>query len=71
MIALDTDRLTASLPKGYRARPFEDRDREPLVAERNTWFGSIEQGSAAKSRNQGDKVLRNAPRVAVSATQSR
>ncbi len=50
VIALDTDRLTASLPKGYRARPFEDRDREPWVAERNTWYGPMEQGSAKEWR---------------------
>ena len=50
VIALDTDRLTAILPKGYRARPFEERDREPLVAERNTWYGPMEQGSAEKWR---------------------
>jgi len=50
MIALDTDRLTASLPNGYRARPFEDRDREPMVAERNTWYGPMEQGSAEEWR---------------------
>jgi hypothetical protein len=30
-LTADTDRFTASLPKGYRARPFEDSDREPLV----------------------------------------
>ena len=46
VIALDTDRLTASLPQGYRARPFEDRDREPWVEERNAWYGPMEQGSA-------------------------
>ena len=50
MITLDTERLTASLPKGYRARPFEERDREPLVAERNTWYGPMEQGSAEEWR---------------------
>ena len=50
VIALDTDRLTASLPKGYRARPFVERDREPLVAERNTWYGPMEQGSAEEWR---------------------
>lgn len=50
MIALDTDRLTASLPKGYRARPFEDRDREPWVAERNTWYGPMESGNAEEWR---------------------
>jgi L-amino acid N-acyltransferase YncA len=46
MIAVDTERLTASLLAGYRARPFEERDREPWVAERNTWYGPMEQGSA-------------------------
>jgi mycothiol synthase len=50
VIALDTDRLTASLPTGYRARPFEDRDREPWVAERNTWYGPMERGSAEEWR---------------------
>ena len=50
MIALDTDRLSASLPQGYRARPFEERDREPWIAERNTWFGPMEQGSADEWR---------------------
>src|SRR4051812_19950211 len=50
VIALDTDRLTASLPRGYRARPFDDRDREAWVAERNTWFGPMEQGSAEEWR---------------------
>src|SRR5205814_4416585 len=50
VIAMDTDRLTASLPKGYRARPFEERDREPWIAERNTWYGPMEQGSAEEWR---------------------
>ena len=50
VIALDTDRLTASLPKGYRARPFEDRDREAWIDERNTWYGPMEQGSAEEWR---------------------
>jgi mycothiol synthase len=50
VIALDTDRLTASLPVGYRARPFEDRDREPWVAERNTWFGPMESANAEEWR---------------------
>jgi RimJ/RimL family protein N-acetyltransferase len=51
VIALDTDRLTESLPKGYRARPFEDRDRAPWVVERNTWYGPMEQGSAEEWRS--------------------
>ena len=50
VIAVDTERLTASLPAGYRARPFEDRDREPWVAERNTWYGPMEQGTAKEWR---------------------
>ena len=50
MIALDTDRLTASLPRGYRARPFEERDREAWIVERNTWYGPMEQGSAKEWR---------------------
>jgi mycothiol synthase len=50
VIALDTDRLTASLPKGYRARPFEERDREAWIAERNAWYGPMEQGSAEEWR---------------------
>jgi mycothiol synthase len=50
VVSLDTDRLTESLPKGYRARPFEDRDREPWVAERNTWYGPMERSSAEEWR---------------------
>src|SRR5439155_15656378 len=50
VIAVDPERLTASLPTGYRARPFEDRAREPWVAERNTWYGPMEQGSAKEWR---------------------
>jgi mycothiol synthase len=60
---IDTDRLTTSLPKGYRARPFDDRDREPWVAERNTWYGPMEQGSADEwriweSMSPDDSMLR-------------
>jgi len=60
---MDTDRLTASLPKGYRARLFEERDREPWVAERNTWYGPMEQGSAEEwriweSMSPDDSLLR-------------
>jgi L-amino acid N-acyltransferase YncA len=50
VIALDTDRLTASLPRGYRARPFEERDREAWIVERNAWYGPMEQGSADEWR---------------------
>src|SRR2546428_11978900 len=61
MIALDTDQLTAILPNGYRARPFEDRDREPMVAERNTWVGPMEQGSAEEWRGGGRRSARHPP----------
>jgi ribosomal protein S18 acetylase RimI-like enzyme len=50
MIAADTDRITAKLPKGYRARPFVDADREPLVAERNATVHPMEQQDAAEWR---------------------
>jgi mycothiol synthase len=50
VIGLDTDRLTDSLPRGYRARPFEERDREPWVAERNSWYGPMERSTAKEWR---------------------
>jgi mycothiol synthase len=50
MIPLDTDRLTESLPRGYGARPFEDRDREQWIVERNAWYGPMEQGTAEEWR---------------------
>ena len=50
MIDGGTDRVTTRLPDGYRARPFEDRDREPMIAERNTWFGPMEQADAEEWR---------------------
>ncbi len=63
VIALDTDRLTASLPRGYRARPFEERDRASWIAERNTWYGLMERGSAEEWRiweamSSDDSLLR-------------
>jgi len=63
VVALNTDRVTASLPKGYRARPFEERDREPWIVERNTWYGPMEQGSAEEwriweSMSPDDSLLR-------------
>ena len=50
MLTTDTDRLSAALPQGYRARPFEDPDREPLVRERNALYGPMEQGDADEWR---------------------
>lgn len=42
--------LATSLPAGYRARPFEDRDREPLVASRNREVHPMQAGSADEWR---------------------
>ena len=50
MITIDVGRLTARLPEGYRARPFADEDREPLVAERNSSLHPMEQQDAGEWR---------------------
>ena len=50
MIAIDSERITARLPSGYRARPFVDADREPLIEERNAWLHPMEQQSAEEWR---------------------
>ena len=50
MISIDAERVNVKLPKGYRARPFRDSDREPLVAERNAWSHPMEQQSAEEWR---------------------
>ena len=50
MVAADTDRLTARLPDGYRARPFEDHDREPLVEEHNADAHPMEYQDAEEWR---------------------
>jgi mycothiol synthase len=42
--------LDARLPAGYRAREFDDRDRDAFVAERNREQHWMEQGSAAEWR---------------------
>lgn len=42
--------LGASLPSGYRARPFEERDREPMVASRNRELHPIQAGDAEEWR---------------------
>jgi GNAT superfamily N-acetyltransferase len=42
--------LGARLPAGYRAREFDDRDRDPFVAERNREQHWMEQGSAEEWR---------------------
>src|SRR5882762_5900516 len=42
--------LDAHLPAGYRARPFEDRDRDSFVAQRGREQHWMEQGSAEEWR---------------------
>src|SRR5437867_8377448 len=42
--------LNARLPKGYRARSFEDADREPLVEAGNAESHEMERQSAAEWR---------------------
>jgi mycothiol synthase len=53
--AMDTtmtraDAITATLPKGYRAREFRDSDREPWVAERNDQVHELQRGTADEWR---------------------
>src|SRR2546430_14129081 len=50
MIAGDTDPISARLPDRYRARPFEDRDREPLVEEHNADAHPMESQDAEEWR---------------------
>jgi mycothiol synthase len=45
-----TDAITASLPKGYGARPFRDSDREPWVEERNAQVHELQRGTADEWR---------------------
>ena len=46
----DLDAITRELPRGYRARPFGEEDREAIVAERNAELPEVEQQSAAEWR---------------------
>lgn len=50
MVIADVLGLAARLPAGYRAREFEDGDRDHFVAERNREQHWMEQGSAAEWR---------------------
>ena len=43
--------LTATLPSGYAAREFADRDREALVAERNAQVHELQRGDADEWRD--------------------
>ena len=42
--------ITGRLPPGYRAREFADRDREPMVAERNAEVHELQRGDADEWR---------------------
>ncbi|MEP6694227.1 MAG: GNAT family N-acetyltransferase [Chloroflexota bacterium] len=50
MAVADVLGLSARLPAGYRARDFEDADRDAFVAERNREQHWMEQGTAAEWR---------------------
>lgn len=58
------DAITASLPAGYRARPFRDEDREPLVAERNADLPEVERQTAGEWR-QWEHTMPDDTRVRV------
>jgi len=44
------DGLSAALPSGYRAREFDDRDREPWTEARNAEVHELQRGTAAEWR---------------------
>ena len=45
-----SDEITAKLPSGYRAREFDDGDREALVEDRNAEVAPIQRGDADEWR---------------------
>ncbi|MEX2045947.1 MAG: GNAT family N-acetyltransferase [Chloroflexota bacterium] len=65
MAAADVLGLRARLPEGYRARDFEDGDRERFVDERNREQHWMEQGSAAEWRYWED-LMKDPGRLRVS-----
>lgn len=68
----DCGPITATRPKGYRAREFRDSDRETWVEDRNAERHELQQGSADEWRDR-DKL--NPPadlfRVAVETSEGR
>jgi len=44
------DEITATLPKGYRAREFRETDRDAMVAERNAQVHELQRGTAEEWR---------------------
>src|SRR3981081_1711706 len=65
MAVADVLGLGARLPAGYRAREFEDRDREGFVAERNKEQHWMEQGSADEWR-YWENLMKDPTRLRVS-----
>ncbi len=71
--AMDTtmtgaDAITATLAKGYRAREFQDSDREPWTDERNAQVHELQRGTADEWR-EWEKIdpPKNLLRVSVDA----
>ncbi len=61
--------LNARLPKGYRTRPFEDADREPIVAAGNAESHPMEAESAEEWR-RWERMMEDPQRIRVSVTGS-
>ena len=58
------DDLNARLPKGYRARPLEDADREPIVAAGNSESHPMEAESAEEWRHW-ERMIDDPQRVRI------
>ncbi len=65
MAVADVLGLGARLPAGYRAREFEDRDRDAFVAERNPEQHWMQQGSADEWR-YWENLMKDPTRLRVS-----
>jgi len=59
------DDLSARLPKGYRARAFDDADREPIVAAGNSETSPMEHESAEEWR-RWERMIDDPARLRVS-----
>jgi len=59
------DDLSARLPKGYRARAFDDADREPIVAAGNSETSPMEHESAEEWRHW-ERMIDDPARLRVS-----
>jgi mycothiol synthase len=61
------DDLGRRLPKGYRARPFEDADREPIVAAGNAESHPMEAESAEEWR-RWERMMNDPQRIRLTIT---